>query len=45
LREWARYKFKSGDKDQGKKMWQEAKDIFSEMGAQMEVERMKDLPE
>ncbi len=44
LREWARYKFKSGDKKGGKKMWQEARDIFAELGAQMEVDRMKDLP-
>lgn len=45
LREWARYKFKSGDDKAGRKMWKEAQDIFSEVGAQMEVERMKDLPE
>lgn len=45
LREWARYRFKSGDKAGGKKMWQEARDIFEELGAQLEVERMKDLPE
>ncbi|HKI53068.1 MAG TPA: adenylate/guanylate cyclase domain-containing protein [Anaerolineales bacterium] len=45
LREWARYRFKSGDKKGGKKMWQEARDIFTDLGAQMEVERMKDQPE
>jgi len=45
LREWARYKFKSGDNEQGKKLWQEAKDIFTSIGAQMEVERMNILPE
>lgn len=45
LREWARYRFKSGDKKGGKKMWQEARDIFTDIGAQMEVERMKVLPE
>ncbi len=44
LREWAHYKFKAGDKEQGRKMWQEARDIFAELGAQREVERMKDLP-
>jgi len=26
-------------------MWQEARDIFTDLGAKMEVERMKDLPE
>lgn len=45
LREWARYKFKSGDNEQGKKMWQEAMDIFAKLGAQMEVERMRAYPE
>ena len=45
LREWARHKFMSGDKEGGEKMWQQAKDIFAELGAQMEVERMGVLPE
>jgi len=44
LREWAKYDFKSGDKEHGAKMWQEARDIFAKLGAQMEVERMKELP-
>jgi len=45
LREWARYKFKLGDREQGEKMWQEARDIFANIGAQLEVERMNTLPE
>jgi tetratricopeptide (TPR) repeat protein len=45
LREWAKYKFKSGDIKDGQKKWQEARDIFASIGAQMEVERMKTLPE
>ena len=44
LREWARHKFKSGDKEGGDKMWQDAKDIFENLGAHMEVERMNTLP-
>lgn len=44
LREWAHHKFKAGDIEQGKKMWEQARNIFAEIGAQMEVERMKDLP-
>lgn len=44
LREWARYKFKSGDDKDGKELWQQAKTIFAELGAQMEVERMKTPP-
>jgi len=45
LREWARYKLKNGDKVNGEKMWQEARDIFVTLGAHMEVERMQTLPE
>ncbi len=44
LREWAHYKFKTGNREHGEKMWQEAKDIFASIGAQLEVERMKDFP-
>lgn len=44
LREWARYEFRKGDKEKGATMWQEARDIFAKLGAQMEVDRMKDLP-
>ncbi len=43
LREWARYEFKRGNKEQGAKMWQEARDIFARLGAQMEVDRMNEL--
>jgi len=45
LREWARYEFKRGHKESGETKWQEARQIFAKLGAQMEVERMKDLPE
>jgi len=45
LREWARYELKRGNKETGEKMWQEARDIFAKLGAQMEVERMNELPE
>ncbi len=45
LREWARYEFKQGDRIQGAKMWQEAKDIFTKLGAQMEVEHMHTPPQ
>jgi hypothetical protein len=40
LREWAKYEISQGDKDTGLNMWQEARDIFAKLGAQMEVERM-----
>jgi len=40
LREWARHEFKNGNKEQAIKIWQDARDIFANLGAQMEVERM-----
>jgi class 3 adenylate cyclase/predicted ATPase len=45
LREWARHEFKAGEQDQAEKMWEEAKDIFVKLGADMEVQRMKTPPE
>ena len=45
LREWARFKIKQGDKEKGKRMWQEARDIFTTIAAHQEVERMQSLPE
>jgi hypothetical protein len=45
LREWARHELKRGNKETGEKMWSEAREIFAKLGAQMEVDRMKDLPE
>ena len=45
LREWARYKLKQGNKEQGESMWQEARNIFVNIGAHKEVERMDSLPE
>jgi len=44
LREWARYEFMRGDKERGTKMWQEARDIFTRLGAQLEADRMNELP-
>jgi tetratricopeptide (TPR) repeat protein len=44
LREWAMYKFKRGAQEEATKMWQEARDIFAKLGADMEVQRMNDLP-
>ena len=45
FREWARYEFKRGNKESGAAKWNEAREIFTSLGAQMEVERMKQLPE
>lgn len=44
LREWAKYELKNGDKKQGKKLWKKARDLYLKLGAQMEVERMSELP-
>jgi hypothetical protein len=35
---------KRGNKEKGKNLCQEARESFARLGAQMEVERMKDLP-
>ncbi|HEX9838874.1 MAG TPA: adenylate/guanylate cyclase domain-containing protein [Anaerolineales bacterium] len=40
LREWARYEFKTGNKQRAAKMWQDARNIFAKIGAEMEVQRM-----
>jgi hypothetical protein len=44
LREWARFEMQHGNRESGGKRWAEARDIFAKLGAQMEVERMKDFP-
>jgi class 3 adenylate cyclase/predicted ATPase len=44
LREWATYRFETGDQVQAITMWQEARDIFAKLGANMEVQRMSNLP-
>ncbi len=44
LREWAKYQFTQGDSQRGLELWNSARDIFTKLGAQKEVERMADLP-
>ena len=44
LVEWARYKIKSNDRERGLEMWKEAREIFTRLGAQIEVDRMADEP-
>ena len=43
LREWARYEFRMGNRDQAVSMWEEARQIFVKLGADLEVKRMSDL--
>lgn len=45
LREWAKYEVRTGEREAGETLWQEARDIFVTLGAHMEVERMNSLPE
>ena len=44
LREWAKYKISSGDKDKGLMLWEESRSIFEKLDASMEVERMRQPP-
>jgi class 3 adenylate cyclase/tetratricopeptide (TPR) repeat protein len=44
LREWARYEFSRGNREKAAPMWQEARDLFVKVGAQMEADRMNELP-
>ena len=44
LREWARYELRGGNREHGLKMWEQARDIFKDLGAEMEVERMAKVP-
>jgi class 3 adenylate cyclase/predicted ATPase len=44
LREWARYELKNGDKKQGKTLWKKSRDLYVKLGAQLEVDRMNELP-
>ena len=44
LRAWGKYELEWGDRERGAPMWQEARDLFAQLGADLEVERMKALP-
>jgi tetratricopeptide (TPR) repeat protein len=44
LRAWATHELTSGDEVRGAAMWQEARDIFARLGAELEVERMGNQP-
>jgi class 3 adenylate cyclase/tetratricopeptide (TPR) repeat protein len=40
LRAWARHELEHGDRERGATLWQAARDLFAELGAELEVERM-----
>jgi predicted ATPase len=44
LRAWARFELERGVLDQGMAKWKEARDIFTSIGATLEVERMANPP-
>lgn len=44
LREWAKYELQHGDRTRGATMWQEARDLFVQLTANFEAERMGTLP-
>lgn len=44
LREWARYELQAGNQARALQMWQEARDIYSRLGADRELQRMENFP-
>jgi class 3 adenylate cyclase/predicted ATPase len=44
LREWAKHKFRLNDRERGLELWKEAREIFTRLGAQLEVDRMVEEP-
>jgi class 3 adenylate cyclase/predicted ATPase len=44
LREWARYELRDGNHELGAARWEQAREIFGRLGAQLEFERMAQLP-
>jgi tetratricopeptide (TPR) repeat protein len=44
LRAWGRYELLQGDRERGAEMWQEARQLFARMGAELESERMAQVP-
>jgi class 3 adenylate cyclase/tetratricopeptide (TPR) repeat protein len=43
LREWAKHKLAKGEHEQGKLIWEQAKEIFSRLGVHLEVEQMEEI--
>jgi tetratricopeptide (TPR) repeat protein len=44
LREWARFLFRTSNQEQAEKVWNDSRAIFAKLGANMEVQRMANLP-
>ncbi len=45
LREWAKSVFRMGDQERAENMWQESREIFNKLGADLEVQRMVSPPD
>jgi tetratricopeptide (TPR) repeat protein len=43
LRAWATHELAHGDRSRGEAMWREARQIFAQLGADLEVERMQNI--
>jgi tetratricopeptide (TPR) repeat protein len=43
LSAWAQYKLAQGEYDHGMRMWRDAREIFLQLGAHSEVERMEEI--
>jgi hypothetical protein len=41
LREWAKFKYIQGNRQEGDRLWEQSKAIFTDLGALAEVERME----
>lgn len=44
LREWAKAGFRAGNQEQAEQLWQESREIFARLGADLEVQRMTTPP-
>lgn len=44
LREWAKFELASGHRDHGLARWNEARELFAQLGVESEVKRMETLP-
>lgn len=44
LRAWARHEMQQGHPERGAALWREARDLFAQLGATLEAERMAALP-
>lgn len=44
VREWAKYEIAQGNRSKGEQLWNEARESFIKLGAEQEVEMMREMP-